>query len=422
MPGTTATAAPGSRSSVLPADDGPVNHRDAIVKDKLITFIFAAGCLSAASALPFNFGPLIFGTAADAFGFTPQHIGYFGSAYMFGFSVSSIALYFFMHRINWQLAMGLGTVAGAGIFAATAAISNPAVWIVLWFVIGLLFGQVFSLVVRAAMDLSDPTRAYGGKLALETFIPAIMLLLFPPLVVSHWGYTGLALVAALLLVLMAVTARSMPARARSIDVQPDGAHAVRNRAHQLLAWLGIITIAIYFGGQLSVWIFAERAADSLGYSLESIGLLLFLGKCGAGFGGVIAAVVGERFGRWKPHLFSILVMTLGQVLLITHVNYWAFTSGAFLFEIAWAYIVSYQVAVIAYLDETKRMTVFAPAAMALGGSYGPAVAGHLVDENNYENVFRMGLFTAFICFIVFSLLVYVIIRDQRGSAAGMQPG
>lgn len=310
--------------------------------------------------------------------------------------------------------MGFGVIAGAGVFAATALSSNPYVWILLWFLIGLLFGQVFSLVVRAAMDLSDPTRAYGGKLALETFIPAIMLLLFPPLVVSHWGYTGLALVAALLLVLMALTARSMPARARVHDTQQTARPVVRNRTHQLLAWLGIITIAVYFGGQLSVWIFAERAANSLGYNPESIGLILFVGKCGAGFGGVIAAVVGERLGRWKPHLFSIIVMTLGQVMLITHVNYWAFTGGAFLFEIAWAYIVCYLVTVIAYLDETKRLTVIAPAAMALGGSYGPAVAGHLVDENNYENVFRMGLLTAFICFIVFSLLVYVILRDGGG--------
>ena len=395
--------------------------KDAIVKDKLIIFIFAAGCLSAASALPFNFGPLIFGTAADAFGFTPQHIGYFGSAYMFGFSISSIALFFFMHRINWQAAMGFGVVAGAAVFALTAVISNPYAWIALWFLIGLLFGQVFSLVVRAAMDLSDPTRAYGGKLALETFIPAIMLLLFPPLVVSHWGYTGLVLVAVLLLVLMALTARSMPAGARLQSVQQTGRPVVQNRAYQLLAWVGLITIAIYFGGQLSVWIFAERAANSLGYSPESIGVILFIGKCGAGFGGVVAAVVGERFGRWKPHLFSIMVMTLGQVLLITHANYWAFASGAFLFEIAWAYIVSYQVAVIAYLDETKRLTVIAPAAMALGGSYGPAVAGHLVDGNNYENVFKMGLLTAFICFIVFSLLVYVISRGHRDEEAGVQP-
>ena len=413
MPGTATSAAPSSRLSALRAGDNPVCRPGDIVKDRLIIFIFAAGCLSAASALPFNFGPLIFGTAADAFGFTPQHIGYFGSAYMFGFSVSSIALFFFMHRINWQVAMGFGTVAGAGIFAATAAISNPHIWIFLWFLIGLLFGQVFSLVVRAAMDLSDPTRAYGGKLALETFIPAIMLLLFPPLVVSHWGYTGLALVAALLLVLMALTARYMPARARVQGLQRTDSPVAKNRAHQLLAWFGIITIAIYFGGQLSVWIFAERAANSLGYSPESIGVILFVGKCGAGFGGVIAAVVGERYGRWKPHLYSIIVMTLGQVLLITHVNYWAFTSGAFLFEIAWAYIVSYLVAVIAWLDETKRLTVIAPAAMALGGSYGPAVAGHLVDENNYENVFKMGLLTAFICFIVFSLLVYVIHQDGR---------
>ena len=421
MPGTATSIAPNSRSSGLPAGDNQVCRTDDIMKDRLVIFILAAGCLSAASALPFNFGPLIFGTAADAFGFTPQHIGYFGSAYMFGFSISSIALFFFMHRINWRAAMGFGVVAGAGIFAATALISNPHVWIMLWFLIGLLFGQVFSLVVRAAMDLSDPTRAYGGKLALETFIPAIMLLLFPPLVVSHWGYTGLALVAALLLVLMALAARSMPAGARVPDLQQAAGPKAQNRAYQLLAWVGLITIAIYFGGQLSVWIFAERAANSLGYSPESIGVILFVGKCGAGFGGVIAAIVGERLGRWKPHLFSIIVMTLGQLLLITHVNYWAFTSGAFLFEIAWAYIVSYQVAVIAYLDETKRLTVIAPAAMALGGSYGPALAGHLVGENNYENVFKMGLLTAVICFVVFSLLVYVIIRDRGNSQDQVKP-
>ena len=326
---------------------------------------------------------------------------------MFGFSLSSIALFFVVDRINWQWSMGGGVALSGVLIASTATITDAGAWIWLWFLIGVVTGQAFSLVVRASMELADPTQALGGKLALETFIPALMLLAFPILVVAPFGYSGVAYGAGGLVILMALGAMVMPSGAgenperRETESLPE----FRISRDTILAFVGVLSIAVYFGGQLSVWIFAERAANSLGYENDAIGLMLFLGKCGAGCGGLVAAILGERLGRFRPHLFSVLMMTCAQLLLITHVNYFAFVAGAFLFELAWAFIVSYLIATIGLLDASKRLTVFAPAAMALGGSYGPAVAGHLIGTDRYENVFIMGLITAWISFLVFTFLI-----------------
>ena len=161
-------------------------------KKNIITIIFAAGCLSAASGLPFNMGPLIFGSAADTFGFAPEHIGYFSSLFLFGFSSSIIVVFFLQEKVSWHGVMVGGTLLGGVLMLAMTTTANPVHWGIMWLLVGCSFGPVFSIVVPILAKLPDAPRAFGGKLALETGIPALMLLLFPFLVVRYWGYTGLA--------------------------------------------------------------------------------------------------------------------------------------------------------------------------------------------------------------------------------------
>lgn len=388
-------------------------------RGSVIWIVIAAGCLSAASALPFNMGPLIFGSAADSFGFKPEHIGYFSSLFLFGFSASIIAVYFLQQRVSWHLLMVGGTLLGGLLMLAMAFTDSVVLWGALWLLVGTSFGPVFSIVVPILARLPNATRAFGGKLALETGIPALMLLLFPILVVQHWGYTGLAVGALAALILMAATARWIPKELAAPVPHPEAAAnsgKVTDRGRQLLTWLGILTVCIYFGGQISVWIFVERSAKSLEYGPEAIGVLLSLGKAGAMCGAIAATVIAGNLGRWKPHALSFAIMTIAQLLLITHPSYFLFLTGAFLFEFSWAFLVPYLMAHVGELDETKKLVVFVPAAMAMGGAYGPALAGNIVTADNYTNVFVFGLVVAGICFVVYSFLTAHLNKQAPMSA------
>jgi predicted MFS family arabinose efflux permease len=369
--------------------------------------VCAAGCLSAGSALPFNFGPVIFGSAADQFGFTPENIGYFSSLFLLGFSSSIIGLYFLQTRVNWHYVMVIGTVVGGVLMWLSSLTGNVMYWNVLWLLIGLSFGPVFSIVVPVLAKLPNAARGFGGKLALETGIPALMLLVFPILIVSNWGYSGVAVGSLVVLIALSLTAKWIPkdlAQPEPIPEDVAGSGGGLDRGRAVLTWIGILAVCIYFGGQISTWIFVERSARTLDYGNEAIGILLFLGKSGAMVGSITAAVIASTFGRWKPHLMSFVIICTGQFLLLTHPTYFLFMTGAFFFEFAWAFLVPYLMTHVGELDQTKKLVVFVPAAMAMGGAYGPALAGNIVTETDYSNVFVFGLITATVCFAVYSWL------------------
>ena len=79
-------------------------------------------------------------------------------------------------------------------------------------------------------------------------------------------------------------------------------------------------------------------------------------------------------------------------------------SGAFLFEFGWSFLVPYLMADVGELDVTGKLIIFVPAAQALGGAYGPALAGNLVTTSDYSNVFIFGMTTAVICVAIFTIL------------------
>lgn len=387
--------------------------------------VCAAGCLSAGSAMPFNLGPLIYGSAADQFGFSPEHIGYFSSLFLLGFSTSIIAIYFLQTRVNWHGVMVLGTLAGGALLWLSSFTGEVLWWNIIWLLIGFCFGPVFSIVVPVLAKLPNAARGFGGKLALETGIPAVMLLLFPIFIVGAWGYSGVAFSTFMVLVLMAFTVAWIPRSLARAEPPPTAAQElapVLDKRLAALTWVGILTVCIYFGGQISTWIFVERSARTLNYGDEAVGILLFLGKAGAMVGSIVAAIVASAWGRWKPHLVSFLILVAGQLLLISHPTYFLFMSGAFLFEFGWAFLVPYLMAQVGELDQTKKLIVFVPAAQAMGGAYGPALAGNIVTETDYTNVFIFGIVTAAICFLVYSWLTRRLNAiDRAPASAAMEP-
>ena len=384
--------------------------------DRRWVIICAAGCLSAAGALPFNFAPVIFGSAADTFGFQPHEIGYMNSLFLFMFAISIIATYWLQSRINWHSIMYAGPVLGAAAMVAMNSTSSVGHWYIGWAVVGLCFGPVFSIVVPILARLEDSASAFGGKLALETGIPAFMLLLFPILVVPKYGYSGVAVGSLIALMLMAASAKWIPRE----SAQPDSAIMSLNDAspetqntgrRAVMIWVGIATICIYFGGQISTWIFVERSAKILEYGDAGIGLLLFLGKAGAMVGAIVAMALGSRLGRRFPHWLSFAVLITGQLSLLTAPSYAVFMTGAFLFEFGWAFLVPYLMADIGDLDLTGKLIIFVPAAQALGGAYGPALAGNIVTATDYTNVFVFGMVTAVVCVVVFSFISNTVHRQ-----------
>jgi MFS family permease len=372
--------------------------------------IGAAGCLSAAGALPFNFAPVIFGSAADSFGFLPNEIGYMSSIFLFMFALSIVLTYWLQEKVSWHSIMYGGPILGGVAMVAMAASSSSTAWYIGWAIVGLCFGPVFSIVVPILAKQEESASAFGGKLALETGIPALLLLTFPILVTPFFGYVGVAVGSLVALAFMAWSAILIP-RSEAATT-PSAAMAgvttekkPRNTGMRAaIIWIGIVTICIYFGGQISTWIFVERSAKILDYGDASIGLLLFLGKSGAMVGAIAAMVLGFRLGRLTPHWVSFVVLMIGQILLLLAPSYFAFMSGAFLFEFGWAFLVPYLMADIGEIDVTGKLIIFVPAAQALGGAYGPALAGNLVTTSDYSNVFIFGMTTAVICVAIFTIL------------------
>jgi DHA1 family inner membrane transport protein len=194
---------------------------------------------------------------------------------------------------------------------------------------------------------------------------------------------------------------SIPAERRSID---------------WLAMLALVAQMIWFAAPGAFWTFAEQVAIDKGASTGTAELALSLSQLVGLLGSVVAAMVGDRWGRLRP----IIVGTIGMAVSAVVYQFCDGEVGLVLFlstfYFFWNYAVVYQMSFIAYFDHAGRYTIMMPAAQVFGLSIGPLCAGRLILSNGDSAVTLSTLVFAAAGLGLY-LICFSYLRRSRGSAA-----
>jgi predicted MFS family arabinose efflux permease len=159
------------------------------------------------------------------------------------------------------------------------------------------------------------------------------------------------------------------------------AESRRPRGKNGLVILALTAQAVWFGAPGAFWTFAEQVATDKGVAAGSAELALSVGELTSLLGSLLAALVGDRWGRLGPISAATAGMVLTAVLYQLCRTPWEVGLGLFAFYSLWNYGTVYQMSLVSSLDEGGKLAVVMPAAQVFGLSIGPLVAGNWMARN-----------------------------------------
>lgn len=392
----------------------PVNARSAIL----------AGCLiSAFGAMVFNILPMLLGSVQDGLGFNDQQLGFLTSAYFTGFCVSTISAFYWVRKCNWKKSAVVLTGATVLVCLLLMVVKNYALYVTLLVLLGASTSAVYAIGTTYLGDTDNPARSYGFKIGAEAALGAILLLLLPPLVVAQWGLQGLLVSMMIVFLLLSLSIFWLPAKGIK------GSEEFKNSLDtpdQLVVpiVLSLVALFIFFAGISSLWAFIERIGNDAGFEATDIGTALSVSLVFAMLGSFLAGGLGDRFGFLTPVIAAFVVLVIGlYTLQITGFTYYFL--GVCLFAMAYGFSLPVQVTIVSCFDTNGEFVVLTAVSIALGGIFGPGIAGYLKspDSNLAILIFTgvtVGL-SVLIYTYVFYFARYKDIQDQQNRQPSETP-
>jgi len=360
--------------------------------------------------------PAFLGSAGTRYDLSDEQIGWIGFSYGAGYFLITATSMIWIARINWRAIATFGTALAALSLAACAFAPRYSLLLGGMAAAGFGCGALYTVGTAVVSENPTPDRAFGIKLALETFVGVAMLVVLPSLVAERWGFPGVAMAVAGVAGLCGLLALPrIPARREAVALVADAARApasIKVTRRSWLPWLGLGGLLVSFGGIAAVWGFLERIAPSFGLSTTLTAQIVLGTLIVNAFSGVAAAIIGDRWGRVPPLAISMLLAFVGVIGLTFGHGVYSYATGALLTYGTLSLPLSYQMGMIASADSTGRVASLIPAALALGGALAPAVAGSLLTGASYTPLYAFTAATMLCGLAAFLLLAHQL-RRQR---------
>ncbi|MBT5602216.1 MAG: MFS transporter [Gammaproteobacteria bacterium] len=347
-----------------------------------------AAIMAAAGAAGFLLLPIIIGAAMDSLGLQQQQAGLLASSYFAGYFVSCVAAVFLIKRLSLRVLAKSGYVfLCAGLLAAALTVDA----VMLGFCMlasGFGAGLLFGLAVLIAGQGSNSERDFGILLVSQQLLAVALLYVLPSLIVPHWGFSGIMIALALILGPGVLTVFRLEYRSEdqppSSPTQNPGL-ALFSSNHSI--WFGLAGLTVYFAALAGVWAFVERMGVDRGLSSQWISISLSLSMIGGVIGGLLVALLANRFGRSRPLVLSLAAFVGVFVAYSMDYGVLIYAVSTFMFSLFWNYVLGYQMVIISDLDQAGRYAVLIPAAQALGAVLGPGMAGFIIAGLGYMPFF-----------------------------------
>lgn len=345
--------------------------------------ILAAIALSAVGALFYNLLPLILGTAQDYGQLENSKIGFLGSAFFFGYMLSTSSGFFWIRRVNWRrLTLLMTAVAIVSLVTAGFASAYPML-LLLFFIAGASLAIIYGIGTTLVGDLPNASRWFGIKISAEALTGALVMLSFPGTIIARWGFTGLTCGMAVVVFAGMLFAYALPAA--GIDQDESDQLTPVNKASTSYLIFSLLVLALFFTGETAAWSFIERMGAESGFNPVTVGNILSVSLGAAVMGSLAVAWVNEKFGYFKPLLFAGLIFFAGLAGLYldnAHVGYYAVNTCLVMFSVGFGLPVT--LSTTAKIDHDGRFVILTVPVIGAAAMIAPGAAGLLTEWGGRE--------------------------------------
>src|SRR5882724_544267 len=227
----------------------------------------------------------------ERLGFDERSAGYAASIEVWGITATTLLMTFFAHRFNWRK-----VIAGSLILVAVSnllciGVHDKMVFVLLRFLAGAGAGSLISLSFTTVGLTSNPDRNFGYLIMWVLLYGAVVLYLMPE-----------------------ADAVNLPAT---------------------LKLLALAAMLAYFVAQGVAWAYLFLIGTAGGLSEQHVATALTLSQFAGVAGALLPAMIGSRFGRWRPLSVGIAGGALALVFLIGRFEYLPFILWVCVYNFFW---------------------------------------------------------------------------------------
>jgi MFS family permease len=140
-------------------------------------------------------------------------------------------------------------------------------------------------------------------------------------------------------------------------------------------------------GYSGIYAFVERIGVDSGLSGQQIGLVLSLTIITGMIGALGAASLGDRYGKIKPHIAGAVGAVITILLLNSQTNLASYSLAIIFLTLSLNFWLAYMLGAVAAIDTSGRFAVLTTAALGVGATIGPAIAGGLINGSIFLPMF-----------------------------------
>ncbi len=349
----------------------------------------------------------------EKLGFDDQAAGYAASIEVWGITATTLVMTFFSHRFNWRKVLTASLLLVAVSNALCIGVHDRHVFVLLRFLCGAGAGSLISLSFTTVGLTRNPDRNFGYLIMWVLLYGAIVLYVMPA-AYALTGMTGvLAFFAAFPLAALPLV-RYFPTNAQT-------AATVEADAVDLAPALKILALAAmfaYFIAQGVAWAYLFLIGTAGGLPEQQVATALTLSQLAGVAGALLPALLGHRFGRWRPLTIGIAGGAIALSFLVGRFAYLPFTLWVCAYNFFWNMTHPYLLGSMASFDRRGRVVMYAVACQMLGLAIGPALAATVIPGGHFERVNWLAI--AFFTLSWVCILPPVLIQQKRATAR--QPG
>jgi len=342
-------------------------------------------------------------------GFDDRSAGYAASIEVWGITATTVLMTFFAHHFNWRKVITVSLVVVALSNLACIVVHEQTAFVGLRFLAGLGCGSLISLSFTTVGLTSNPDRNFGYLIMWVLLYGAVVLFAMPAAFAVS-GMSGPLLFFALFPLVALPLVRNFPVSGETVAAVEADAVNLSNP----LKGAALAAMFAYFIAQGVAWAYLFLIGTAGGLSEQKVANALTLSQFAGVAGALLPAMVGSRFGRWRPLSIGIAGGAVALVFLIGRFEYLPFTIWVCVYNFFWNMTHPYLLGSMASFDRRGRVVVYAVALQMLGLAIGPALAASVISPEHYDRVnwLAIGFFmVSWIC------ILPPVLSQQRSTQA-----
>lgn len=350
--------------------------------------IVAACLMSSAGSIVYLISPVLVGSAIDSLGLSSDQAGLLIASYFAGYTIITISAVAWLYRVNMRTAASVSSLAFVASLVIGTTVSSLTGAILTMLVGGAGAGMLYGISITILSQSDDPDRYFGIALASQLLLGSALLFAGPAYIGPNWGYSGILAATAVFVALMSIVIPWAPRNVSSTEGDDQAADSSVPVASILT---GIGAVLVWFTGYSGIYAFIERIGVDGGLTGHQIGLVLSLTILTGLAGALSAAWLGDRYGKVKPHLIGAVGAVITAALLLGTPELVRYSFAIVFLTLSLNFWLAYMLGGIAAIDTSGRFAVLVTAALGIGATIGPAIAGGLIANSNYMPMLAFSL-------------------------------